>query len=625
VFSLTIKNKLHALILMVSIGFLAFSSIVFISYQQIETLNKILSVSKQSNISMLLLRRNEKDFIMRLDAKYLIKFRKNYIRLSSELSVNDKMNEAINIIPRKKFIAIKSSIKQYHNLFTQLSTAYQTVGLSPTTGLRGELRKAVHEIEAILKEENLIQLTADMLMLRRNEKDFIIRKDEKYLLKLEKNLTVFTDHLSKTQLQTSKINHITNKLNIYHSKFTQLVNAHLTIGLNKKSGLQGAMRIAVHNAESIFEEVSNLLTQQITTENKQIQSTLLAYTAALLIMVIAALLLISFSIISRLNYLSKYLQEITINTGDLSQSIIIAGNDEISGIGALFNTFANSLKGTFEQMPNFSKNLQQAASKNLKVSEQTQQLFTAQQEKSCILAQSMNSMIMINQGISANIRQTTTYAAQAKEDAQEGQEAMLSASNSMLNLINNMEQSENVTKNLALNSHDISSVLDIIKSIADQTNLLALNAAIEAARAGDNGRGFAVVAGEVRSLAMRTQESTQQIQNLVNAFQTNIQMTVEHVKQGFKGANHASVNIHLAQKGFNKISEEVEKIFEQNTQITNACASQENITNILNDNINSINEITKEASLHAQKSSDSSQEVTTVAADLETLTYSYKF
>ncbi len=623
--SITIKNKLYWLIALVCVSFALLAFVLLFSYQKVQTLDQTLLQSKQNKIELLTLRRNEKDFLMRLDEKYADTFKQNSAKLTQDIKQIQLSNLQLNIIAAESFDELLANLDNYHSMFSKLVSTHQLIGLNQNIGLRGELRKAVHEIESILKETQSIQLTADMLMLRRNEKDFIIRKNIKYQAKFEKNIQVFITNLQSSSLNSSQKSLINQKLDIYQTKFITLIQANQELGLDKSTGYQGQMRAAVHQTEALFEELSNVITQRIFQENQNIKNLLITTTIILLLLVVAAVLAIAYSIISRLNALTRYLKEITLESGDISKGLEIGGKDEISQISELFNTFSESLKGTFQKIPLYSENLQLAAANNLQVSQQTQQLFVDQQQESDSLAQSMHSMVNINQQIGENINTAADYAARAKENIVNGQSVMQSVNLSLQELAQKMQSSEEITKDLQVSSNEITTVLDVIRSIADQTNLLALNAAIEAARAGENGRGFAVVADEVRSLAMRTQDSTQQIQTLVEGFQSNVQATVNLVQLGVSGADKASCDINQAQQGLDEISREVARIFQLNSNIAQASADQNEISNTLQGNIESINSVTQEATKHSDKSSESSQEVALVASDLKSLVANYKF
>ncbi len=623
--SITIKNKLYWLIALVCISFALLAFVLLFSYQKVQVLNQTLLQSKQNNIELLTLRRNEKDFLMRLDEKYIGKFNENSTKLQLDIQDIQTSNLQLEIIAPESFDLLLKNLATYQAMFAQLVSTHQLIGLNQNVGLRGELRKAVHEIETILKKTQSVQLTADMLMLRRNEKDFIIRKAAKYQGKFEKNIQVFSKNLASSSLDNSQKSIINQKLSIYHAKFIALIEAYKTLGLDKSSGIQGEMRASVHQTEALFKELSNVISQEIARENSAITTLLITTTLALLLLVVAAVLAIAYSIISRLSALTLYLKDITLKSGDISQGLKIGGKDEISQISELFNSFSDSLKSTFQKIPLYSENLQLAASNNLQMSKQTQQLFIDQQQESDSLSQSMHSMVSINQQIGENINTAADYAASAKENIESGQSVMQSVNLSLQGLTKKMQSSQAITQDLQISSNEITTVLDVIRSIADQTNLLALNAAIEAARAGENGRGFAVVADEVRSLAMRTQDSTQQIQALVEGFQSNVQATVSLVEQGVVGADKASKDINQAQQGLDQVSQGVAQIFQLNSSIAQASFDQNEISNTLQGNIQSINTVTKEATEHSDKSSQSSQDVALVASDLKLLVANYKF
>jgi methyl-accepting chemotaxis protein len=176
-------------------------------------------------------------------------------------------------------------------------------------------------------------------------------------------------------------------------------------------------------------------------------------------------------------------------------------------------------------------------------------------------------------------------------------------------LAKKLQSSAEVTKDLEENSDNISTVLDVIRGIAEQTNLLALNAAIEAARAGEQGRGFAVVADEVRTLASRTQDSTTQIQSLIEAFQSNVKSTVAVMQEGASGASSSAKNAENAIQALDVISNTVNKIFELNSSIASASEEQSAISNNINNTIHRINETAKDTAIQTDKTSQSSMQI----------------
>ena len=621
--NLTIKLKLYGLAGLVVVCLTILSIIALSSFSSIKLLNETLLLTQYSKVGMLTLRRNEKDFLAHLDINYKQKFINNFDVLIN--NINKINNNIKNIGLDQDLTSLIQYLHAYNSSFNEIVTIHQKIGLDHQSGLRGKLRKSVHNAETLLKQSNSIQLTNDMLLLRRNEKDFMLRKLDKYLGKFDRNYAVFNQHLNESTLGDVLKNDIASKMTAYRSMFIEFGQGYRRLGLAPNEGLHGEMRTTVHKAEEIFSVVNEKLSSNFALQSSSIYSMLLLVTGIIIVLIVGAILFITHLINTRLWHFQSHLNEVALKSGNLSATLQISGKDEVTVISQLFNQFVGNLKETFSQIPTFSENLEKASNVNAVVSEQTHQLAISQQTESDEVAEAVQQMVSASEEITQNIHVAASSAENANQSVLKGKKVIQEVSLSINLLATKLQSSAEVTKNLEENSNNISTVLDVIRGIAEQTNLLALNAAIEAARAGEQGRGFAVVADEVRTLASRTQDSTTQIQALIESFQANVKSTVNVMQEGSTGASSTAENASDAIQVLDEISSTVNDIFELNTNIASASEEQSAISNNISKSILSINEMAKETASQSNGTSQSSAEIKLIASNLQSLVATYQF
>ncbi len=319
---------------------------------------------------------------------------------------------------------------------------------------------------------------------------------------------------------------------------------------------------------------------------------------------------------ARLKEVTVALREIADGDGDLSQRLPVGSDDEIGKITRMFNHFVGQLEISLQQIGTEVRQLVSTADGLKSIADHSQEGVVHQQQEIENVSAAMEEMTSSAREVASLAVNTTSQAENTETETKNGRSVVLENVHSVENLSEEIGRASDAVSSLATDSQNIGGVLDVIRDIADQTNLLALNAAIEAARAGEQGRGFAVVADEVRTLASRTQASTEEIQEMISELQAGAKKAVNSIERG-----NESIQASLDQAGRTNeviatIADSISNIRDLNTQIATSAEEQTATSEEMDGNLRSIANISRNSTESSENLISSADEISQVVGKI---------
>ncbi|OQP68997.1 methyl-accepting chemotaxis protein [Vibrio cholerae] len=560
---MNIRHKLYTLGIIAILGSIA---IFFTTSQFAQTndeLNRAINQVDKLEVRLLNLRRNEKDFLLRSDAKYLDTFQKNtdlFLNLQTELDAIMLKYELGDSN------ALRTDLLEYKQGFEQLVRAYQTLGLNPESGLWKSYYQALEQAKQQASAEELLALVD------------------------------FHQQVLAGSANSSALNQFSDLIKSAQA----VVNQAKVIGLKYNEGLLGTTRSHSHDVEEMFKAFSKTLTQAVDDKQKTMTTTKLSVTIAVVLIILLVIFQISRSINLQVSQLLLVIQRIA-QSNDISLRAELKGNDEITAVARYFNSLLDKFEHLISSSQTKSHQLYSSTSSMHDELEQVIEQFNVQSEHMGLMATSVQQMVSTISEISESTNIAVDGVNQAARNAEQGRSVVVTTVKNIDLLSSTLQKSQHSIGSLNAFVEKIGGAVSIIQGIAEQTNLLALNAAIEAARAGEQGRGFAVVADEVRSLATRTHQSTEEITRVVSNIQSQMSQVVDDIDLcNNQGQETLSASRQL-DESLQQILRDMHTIQDNSQRIAAAIEEQGSVMNHVSESIAELNTISENNMRSAQQ------------------------
>ncbi|ENK2912479.1 methyl-accepting chemotaxis protein [Vibrio alginolyticus] len=585
---MTIRQKLYFLGVIAILGIVALLGTSSHFENKSNALNHAIKLVGDLEIRLLNLRRNEKDFLLRSNDKYLNKFDANvdkFIDTEKELANILKSNE----LPSSQ--QFKQDLLAYQRGFQNLVSAYQRYGLDSKSGLLAGYEQALLEAKQRSDHQQLLAL---------------VRFDSAVKAGLF-NSDLLEGQYAPELIKTGK----------------QLAAQKQVVGVAYDKGLLGETRALSHAVEEQFETFSTALSSAAAQRDEQMSTIKQVITALILVVIFALIWQISRSINTRVNSLLGTIRSIS-ETNNMGLRSDLKGQDELFDISHHLNDLLDKLEHLISSTQEKSAQLTASTDNMHRELEGVMEQFHTQTDHTASMATAVQQMVATIGEISESTSVAVEGVHQAANNAEQGRgvvEATVTNIGQLTTILSNSQQSIG-----SLNQHvdKIGGAVNIIQEIAEQTNLLALNAAIEAARAGEQGRGFAVVADEVRALASRTHQSTEEITRVVADIQTQMSTVVADIDQCNDQGQQTLNASEKLDSSLQQIITDMHSIQGNSERIASAIEEQGIVMNQVSGSITELNAISENNMQSAQECLHEVNSVSAQAHDMDEAVAQFK-
>lgn len=585
---MTIRQKLYFLGVIAILGIVALLGTSSHFANKSNELNHAIKLVGDLEIRLLNLRRNEKDFLLRSNDKYLNKFDANvdkFLNTEKELASILTSNE----LPSSQ--RFKQDLLAYQKGFQNLVSAYQLYGLDAKSGLLAAYEQALLEAKQ--------------------------RSDHQQLLALVR----FDSAVKSGQFNSDLL------VGLYAPELTKtgklVATQKQVVGVAYDQGLLGETRALSHAVEEQFETFSTALSSAAAKRDEQMSTIKQVITALILGIIFALIWQISRSINTRVNSLLGTIRSIS-ETNNMGLRSDLKGKDELFDISHHLNDLLDKLEQLISGTQEKSAQLTASTDNMHRELEGVMEQFHTQTDHTASMATAVQQMVATIGEISESTSVAVEGVHQAANNAEQGRsvvETTVTNIGQLTSILSNSQQSIG-----SLNQHvdKIGGAVNIIQEIAEQTNLLALNAAIEAARAGEQGRGFAVVADEVRALASRTHQSTEEITRVVVDIQAQMSTVVADIDQCNDQGQQTLNASEKLDSSLQQIITDMHAIQGNSERIASAIEEQGIVMNQVSGSITELNAISENNMQSAQECLHEVNSVSAQAHDMDEAVAQFK-
>ncbi|EGQ9158171.1 methyl-accepting chemotaxis protein [Vibrio parahaemolyticus] len=585
---MTIRQKLYFLGVIAILGIVTLLGTSSHFANQSNELNHAVKLVGDLEIRLLNLRRNEKDFLLRSNVKYLDKFDSNVDKF---LSTEKELAQILNRYDLPSSQRFKQDLLAYQKGFQALVSASQKYGLDKESGILARYENLLLEAKKSADHQQILSLIQ------------------------------FDNAVKMGEFDASKLSDLYVPELLESAK--QLAAQKQVIGVAYNKGLLGETRALSHAVEEQFEAFSSSIDSAATQRDEKMASIKQAITAFILVVIFALIWQISRSINVRVGSLLATIKNIS-ESNNMGLRSDLAGKDELFDISHHLNDLLEKLERLIHNTQEKSMQLTASTDNMHRELEGVMEQFHAQTDHTASMATAVQQMVATIGEISESTSVAVEGVHQAATNAEQGRsvvEMTVTNVGQLTGILSNSQQSIG-----SLNQHvdKIGGAVNIIQDIAEQTNLLALNAAIEAARAGEQGRGFAVVADEVRALASRTHQSTEEITRVVMDIQAQMSMAVSDIDQCNEQGQQTLRASEQLDASLQQIITDMHAIQGNSERIASAIEEQGIVMNQVSDSITELNVISENNMHSAQECLHEVNSVSAQAHDMDEAVAEFK-